>query len=374
MPKNIQRRHIERALREIDQNGVPPRREAQAYVVLVDGKRYPPKYVLGLANSYVNGRALAPQDHSGGAETNSLLGSLGFHVEPITTLKVRSGNTAHKTVLRTVVRPRTRVCTIVTVVIRSDGSYSECARLGALRDVLIGAAARIPERALLLFPGGWFKAGARPAGRLLSRVEPVVSGILRDVAEARFSVSMGIDGRCGPQGTLDQLAAVMTTDGTVAMARKFHAAPGETIDPADPWDQGEGGFPRVAEIDGRRYFLAVCYDSFGIKHGHHLKTPKVDAILDHVHGFRPKGSGDSGDVLFARHGFAGAAQAWGVPVFGAAVFFERRVPRNWPSGVRWKGPRGSTTEWTYEDNALSPKDVFSLSIPEGTAELRVFDW
>ena len=57
-------------------------------------------------------------------------------------------------------------------------------------------------------------------GRLLSRVEPAVSGILRDVAEARFSVSMGIDGRRGPHGTLDQLAAVMTTDGTVALARK----------------------------------------------------------------------------------------------------------------------------------------------------------
>ena len=27
-----------------------------------------------------------------------------------------------------------------------------------------------------------------------------------------------------------------------------------------------------------------------------------------------------------------------------------------------------------EDNALAPRDVFSLNIPEGTAELRVFDW
>lgn len=66
-------------------------------------------------------------------------------------------------------------------------------------------------------------------------------------------------------------------------------------------------------------FLAVCYDSFGIKH-QKLRKRGVDLVFDLIHGFYPKGEGGSGEVYFAKHGLAGAAKQWNCPVFGAVVF------------------------------------------------------
>lgn len=51
--------------------------------------------------------------------------------------------------------------------------------------------------------------------------------------------------------------------------------------------------------------------------------------------FGIRGYGPSGDVDFARKGFAGASQQWDCPVFGTAVFFDRAIPENWPTGVRY---------------------------------------
>lgn len=61
--------------------------------------------------------------------------------------------------------------------------------------------------------------------------------------------------------------------------------------------------------------MAVCYDSFGIKK-QQLKNPGIDAVLDLVHRFHPIGEESSGDVLFAKHGFAGASKHWRCPTFG----------------------------------------------------------
>jgi hypothetical protein len=185
----------------------------------------------------------------------------------------------------------------------------------------------------------------------------------------RISVTFGLDGLRAKGNARHQLAVALTADGVVAVGRKFHPAPGETIDPAEPWDSRERGYSRIAEVAGKRYFLAVCYDGFGIKH-REFARPKVDAILDHVHHFAP---GES-EVLFARHGFAGAAQQWRVPLFGAAVFHGRAIPPAWPSGVRWKGAPRSTMEWKCEHNPMRPQRTLRLSVGEGRAEVRVFRW
>jgi hypothetical protein len=73
-----------------------------------------------------------------------------------------------------------------------------------------------------------------------------------------------------------------------------------------------------------------------------------------------------------RHGFAGASREWGCPVFGAAVFFDRRVPRNWPSGVYWTRGDVSTQVWGYDDNPLRPAGEFRWNINEGMAVVRIF--
>jgi hypothetical protein len=81
----------------------------------------------------------------------------------------------------------------------------------------------------------------------------------------------------------------------------------------------------------------VCYDIFGIKKLKRKAKPetddvKIDAILNTVHFFYPFGKEGSGYPNFIRHGFGGASFRWNCPVFGAAVFFERKVPDDWQSG------------------------------------------
>ena len=97
-------------------------------------------------------------------------------------------------------------------------------------------------------------------------------------------------------------------------------------------------------------YLAVCYDCFGIRKKE-IKNPGIDIILDLTHGFHKQGYGPSGDVDFARKGFAGASMQWQIPVFGTGVFFKREVPQNWPSGVMWAGTK-SVKSFKYEDNQM----------------------
>jgi len=95
--------------------------------------------------------------------------------------------------------------------------------------------------------------------------------------------------------------------------------------------------------------------------------------LDLVHGFYPRGKGDSGDVYYVKHGFAGASKEWNCLVFGSAVFFNREIPERWPSGVYWNQGNKSTKKWRYRDNPIKPKTKFNFSIEEGSASIRVYN-
>lgn len=72
--------HVRRAIAEIDRHGLPPSRGSTKYELVVDGKRYPPKYTLGLAMRYATGHTLGPGDHYGGEQSNGPLRELGFVV------------------------------------------------------------------------------------------------------------------------------------------------------------------------------------------------------------------------------------------------------------------------------------------------------
>jgi hypothetical protein len=72
--------HVLAAIKRIDREGVSPRRESTRYVLLYEGRHYPPKYVLSLAAEEATGQALNPQDFSGGRETNDILRDLGFEI------------------------------------------------------------------------------------------------------------------------------------------------------------------------------------------------------------------------------------------------------------------------------------------------------
>lgn len=80
IPPNIQREHILRAITEIKEQGCPPRNESTKYDLAYLGKRYPPKYVISLANKFANGELFDVSKFSGGEETNKRLQELGFEI------------------------------------------------------------------------------------------------------------------------------------------------------------------------------------------------------------------------------------------------------------------------------------------------------
>lgn len=80
IPSNIAREHILSALKKIDNEGIPKGRSSKKYELIYDGKRYPPKYVISLANLFANGEELNSSSFHGGTETNRCLEKLGFEI------------------------------------------------------------------------------------------------------------------------------------------------------------------------------------------------------------------------------------------------------------------------------------------------------
>lgn len=80
IPKNINKEHIIEAIQKISREGVPERRESTRFSILYEGKHYPPKYVISIANIFANGEEHSPSKFSGGKESNSFLNTLGFRI------------------------------------------------------------------------------------------------------------------------------------------------------------------------------------------------------------------------------------------------------------------------------------------------------
>ncbi len=82
IPDTIEHEHVVSALREIVRAGdhtIPKNRRSTKFDVLFEKKRFPPKYVICLANKYANHVELSHR-FKGGTETNNFLDALGFEV------------------------------------------------------------------------------------------------------------------------------------------------------------------------------------------------------------------------------------------------------------------------------------------------------
>jgi len=79
IPRNITREHVLQALKEIDEKGVPEGKASRTWFLLYGEKRYPPKYVISLANKYANGYELSSSEFIT-RESVSYLSRLGFEV------------------------------------------------------------------------------------------------------------------------------------------------------------------------------------------------------------------------------------------------------------------------------------------------------
>jgi len=76
IPHTIGHSHLVKAIQRINLNGVPKRRASTKYDLLYEKDKYPPKYVVSLANTFANRSEL--HHFSGGKETNNFLIARGF--------------------------------------------------------------------------------------------------------------------------------------------------------------------------------------------------------------------------------------------------------------------------------------------------------
>jgi hypothetical protein len=83
IPSNIQREHIIEAIIETDKLTIPPERLSKKFLLEYEGRHYPPKFIISIANRYANGVELNPNLFSGGKESNNFLNSRGFNVSGI---------------------------------------------------------------------------------------------------------------------------------------------------------------------------------------------------------------------------------------------------------------------------------------------------
>ena len=83
----VQSHHVRQAVAEYDQLGQDEFLarhhfgRATAYLLILDGKSYDSKAILGVAYQYATGRPLGPHDFSGGVHgAAGVLSSLGFEI------------------------------------------------------------------------------------------------------------------------------------------------------------------------------------------------------------------------------------------------------------------------------------------------------
>ena len=80
IPGNILNRHVVEAMGIIDRMGVPNNRISNKFDLLYNNNKYPPKYIISVANKIVNNTDLDTESYSGGDESNNFLIRLGFTI------------------------------------------------------------------------------------------------------------------------------------------------------------------------------------------------------------------------------------------------------------------------------------------------------
>lgn len=262
---------------------------------------------------------------------------------------------------------------VATAIVESTGNRGNEARMELLSAVTKQVENRMDCDGVILFPAGYFNSGPWETNTILKWVEEEIRRKLAET-EKNIVICVGIDGCMQTQMPKDQLAVAVSKEGIKALGRKFYPTKGERgkIYLASDHLSKEQQYSRIFSLNTRRYYIAVCYDVFGIKKLQ-LKKPEVNAILNCVHGFYPQKQGPSGVSLFTRHGFSGASKQWGCPVFATAVFFSRGVPKDWPTGVYWNQGNKSTKEWGYSDNQIKKSESLCTSMAQEIVFVNIYD-
>ncbi|MCH8902861.1 MAG: hypothetical protein IIA45_02980 [Bacteroidetes bacterium] len=251
---------------------------------------------------------------------------------------------------------------IFTALIQQNGRSSNHERTNLLLAIL----KHIPNKTdILLLPGGFYTTRSN-ATTLYKYAKRKVTKELKKRSH-NLVVVLGIDGR----RQRDQMALAIDKGGITSIARKFYPTSNEEIYIANDYMSQEFDHDRIIKVKRKRIYLAVCYDTFGIRHLD-LENPGVDMVLNLIHIFYPKGQRRSGESYFVRHGLAGASKQWSCPVFGATVFYQREIPVNFQSGVTWSSGYRSTQQWKYKYNRMKPIDQNRVEYKRGYALLSKF--
>ena len=257
---------------------------------------------------------------------------------------------------------------VATVTIQSSGAYNVGERLRFMSDTISGSIKRMSGDGVILFPGGWLNAEQKPASSLYNQAEKTVTEALKSAGNRKIFVVFGIDG----SDSADQIAVAIDKKGIQAIGRKFYPIDDERdyLKAAKSYDVQESGKSRVFELNKRKFFMAVCYDIFGIKHKNLPNKFKANVILNLVHRFDREEF--SGFTQYARHGFAGASNHWHCPVFGTAVFFEQKIPVKWPTGVYWDQGSTRQSECNYKNITIPAFKKIKGRTKEGEFIIRFY--
>jgi hypothetical protein len=202
---------------------------------------------------------------------------------------------------------------------------------------------------IYVLPAGFISTQCSAKDCLDTVIEDIKQ-IINEV-DSNSLVCVGFDGEYGTE----QLAFTTNRHECLGIARKFHhmKESAHELDLAVSFLEEENGYSRILECKGKKFYLAVCYDIYGIKNGG-MSNPGVDAILNVIHVFNRRGESGSDESGFARKGLAGASDKWKCPVYCAVNFSRRSIPENWPTGVLYDNSMDKSQYWKYKDNLIRP--------------------
>lgn len=201
---------------------------------------------------------------------------------------------------------------------------------------------------VLVFPAGYYLYPQWNRDTIKD-IESYVVGLLTEY-QSKATICLGVDTQDGAE----QMGIAIDGTGILAIGRKFHPTDGEKpyLISAQGYNTLEKGYSRFFSVKGKTFYIAVCNDIFAF-HQQKIPNPGFDAIINLVHQFHPIGSGfGSGDVQFARKGFAGAAMQCRCSVFASVSFINRPVPANWPSAFQVSPYINELKYVKYSDNLL----------------------
>lgn len=258
-------------------------------------------------------------------------------------------------------------------------------RLNLLLKILKETSSNTRGSGILLFPAGYFQTSHfKPSTKYQQWIKPIKRE-LNKIKNRRIVLVFGVDGRNASKGRLpifkDQIALAVDRKGIVAEGRKFYPTAGEknTTVLAKDYLTKENGKPRMFILSGKTFYISTCYDLYGQKH---FPNPGVNGVLNLIHQFTSrcqcetdicKCGSASGDVYWAKNGMAGASMKWKCPIYGSVVFYNRKIPERWPSGVMVGANIKNTKTWRYEDNLIDKDEESNVILPKETATYQFFN-